>query len=378
MLDIMPQKLIRKNDLNNWGRYSDNISNYVKKYLQDTLKYWIEHINNPLSIRWVLELFEGEIDYLDKTLKELEEKINENDLKDLIKELPKKTKYPSEITKKILSLNGELYALNELSQKYKNIKRIYSVGDWECDDTIFSIKSILDLDFNYQVMENHIRSLFFIEENNTLRNYDYILLQAQENIDDKFREKIISFLEVELINLLIKCDSFSGYKELVANDVDATKSPVVLIRVSMDKKDTSEREVIITIREDRSGKLKSYHQVEIILKDGKTDKIGFSIEYDTDCYWEGCLMDRNKVKSRIEEKVKEFDKGFQKSKEKNKYFEGWINVSVHSMHEGDINKNKDEIWQFIKGVIGTKNYKIHVSFSPQMRFDLEKPVILDF
>lgn len=379
MIDVMPQKLISKNDLNNWSFYSDNIERlkYVKKHLLVVFEYWIKNIHNPLSISWVQELFTNELTYLDKNLEELEKNPGENDLKNLLKELQNlRTKHSDEVYQKILSLEGEIFVFRELSKKYRSIKKIQESGDWEYNNTICSVKSLLCLDFNYRVIENTIKSLFFIKKNDVLRDYNYIRLGRHKKIDYEFREKIICFLE-EDINDLLTSLTFLRHN-YVLEGIKLRRD----YRDAMQLKDLgyllvdilecgNSKGIQIIIKEDRPAEAELNHQIEIILENDPTRKDCVSIRYDTDGYCAGDKIDPKFIEARVKEKVEEFDKS--SSKVKNKNFEGWINISIHAMHEDYIKNNVEEMQQSVGRAIGSKDYKIHVVF----QFGLN-PMIFSF
>lgn len=392
MIDLMPQKFIPKSDLNDWSYYSNNIHNfpYVKKYLQDILKYWVENIDNPLSIPWVLALFagEGELDNLDKTLGELEKKLGGNNLKGIFKELQdEKTKHSSNVCIKIHSLSEEIkvFLENLPIKNGKNIKKITSIGDWEYDNTIISVKSILPLEFNRQLIENTVRSMFFIKEYSILRNYYKVTIGKCGNIDDTFRRKITSFLESKLISLLNSWNYPSSerdyYKEKpVRSGYD--KHTKGHLRINTYRYDSPNgKEIGITMHWDetskKTGKSKGHH-IEMIFEENIKDANYLYVAYDTDVFWLGNEIDKKHLKCSIEKRVKNFDDNYLAARNKNKNFEGWITSSVSPINENYIVGQQEAVQQWIRGVIGSKNYKIHVVLRPMARFALKGPMIFDF
>lgn len=195
-VDVMPKNLIRKDDLNKWNKYSQNICKYpcIDKYLSKIIKEWVEKYGNPLQIPWVLWSYIDRLKELNEAFKLLEERAGKETVNKLMNELNTyKPESAYEILNKIHSLIGEITVFFELSKKYKNIRKINSMGDWECNNSIVSVKSKLILDFNYQIIENFIKSLFYIEENYILRKYGEIEIKdSYKNIDDVFLKKIIT------------------------------------------------------------------------------------------------------------------------------------------------------------------------------------------
>jgi len=208
MIDLMPKNLICKNSINEWKQYSNNIEysnyRYTKKYLLDSFKRWVENCNNPLAIPWVAYLFENNLENIENNFKNLEKYLEVNNFKNLFEEITNnKTKNTYEISKKIESLRGEIFAFNELKKKYRVIKKISQTGDWLCDENIIvSVKTKFASDYNHQLIENTIKSLFFIKENMIFRKYNHITLEKLKGIDNRFRNKIACFLNLEFANIV--------------------------------------------------------------------------------------------------------------------------------------------------------------------------------
>jgi hypothetical protein len=87
----MPSKSISLKDLNNWNKYSKNLNrlSFVKKYLGDTLKIWVQNKNNfnPLSITLIANLFKDTLSSFNKNLSAMEKSIAEGNLSELLYEL---------------------------------------------------------------------------------------------------------------------------------------------------------------------------------------------------------------------------------------------------------------------------------------------------
>jgi hypothetical protein len=387
MADIMPKKFIDKININDWNQYSSNLDNlpYVKKYLANLLKKWVENIDNPLSIILVVELFKDELADVNRNLEEFERIMGVNNLNKLLGELESlKTKYSSEINKKISSLHGEMLVFKELTKKYKSIKKMESNGDWLCDkNTIVSVKSFLELDFNHYSIKNYLNSMFFIQRNHTLRDYNTIKLSNCENIDDSFRKKIIWFLESELItflNFFNEQISHWNYFELKSTryyyDNQRANNYLEII-TNTHTKGNKGKDIVFLLKESRYGEPQFNHKIKIVFKNmGNHNKNYFDIYFDTNFYWEGCKIDLLTIMQKIQYQLEKIDKEYNRIRRQNINFIGWINIIVHPKHEKNIINNKKEIEQFIKKPIKRKDYKIHIAFCPQIGFDLKEPVII--
>lgn len=382
MIGEFPQNIIKQKDLHNWTQYSQHIPElpFIKKYLEFLIKHWVDNCNNPLAIYWVSRLLEDKLDYMEDRLKKLEETIGENDLIIIFDELLSlKTEYPDEVEKKIDSLTWEILTKYELQRKRSKIEKIDKIGDWKCDDKIiYSVKSILDIDLNFQLIEHTIRSLFFIEENRILRNYNFIHLSGEEKFfDDKFRKKIIWFIESELVNLFHIADSqilskpYFDFQEKYGNDDYYLE--ININAVSNQNKKGIHFEII----EKRIKEPSINREFNIIFEDRPNiNKELYSIHY-TSAYWEGTRINWEPIKTRILGHLEQFDKYYIKAIEQSMTFQGWINISIHAEHEGYVLNHKDEINQVLINTVGNRNYKVFIALSPQMGFDLREPEIFE-
>ena len=387
MADIMPKKFIDKININDWNQYSSNLDNlpYIKKYLVNLLKKWVENIDNPLSIILVVDLFKDELADVNRNLEEFERIMGVNNLNKLLGELESlKTKYSDEVSKKISSLHGEILVFKELTKKYKSIKKMESNGDWLCDkDTIVSVKSFLELDFNYYSIENCLNSMFFIQSNHILRDYSTIKLPNCENIDDGFRKKIIWFLESELITFL------NFFNEQISNwnyfelklmryyyDNQRANNYLEIITNAYTKADNG-KDILFLLKESRYGEPQFIHKIKIVFRSrGNYKENYFDIHFDTNFYWEGCKIDSSTIMQKIQYQLEKIDEEYHRIRRQNINFIGWINIMVHPKHEKDIINNKKEIEHFIKKTIKRKDYKINIAFCPQIGFTLKEPVII--
>jgi len=385
MLDLMPSKLIGLKDLNNWNKYSKNLNNlsFVKKYLGDTLKIWVENKNNfnPLSISLIANLFKNGLDSFNKTLGKMEESIGENNLSELFNELKIQKSDPSQITTKIHSLFGEIFTYSELIKKYDKVNKIKEHGDWLCNDkTVVSVKTKNELDHNYEIIENTLRALYFIKENNVLRKYNNIRIDEGKNIDDKFRNSVIWFINLilsEFINFQDnQINTWNNFKlETTKYYFDNAKLQSILeVEAEFFKDNFSKSILSIFLKEDRSGEKESFsHQVKLRFNNWP-DKNTLSVLYDTNVYWVNDKIDYGDLKSSVHDYLKKFDKSYSIINKQNKSFVGWINIFLHSKHEIYISQSED-LKKEIKDMVDNKEYKIILALRPI--WNSIKPKILE-
>ena len=385
MLDLMPAKLIGLKDLNNWNKYSKNLNNlsFVKKYLGDTLKIWVENKNNfnPLSISLIANLFKNGLGSFNKTLGKMEKSIGEKNLSELFYELKIQKSDPSQITTKIHSLFGEIFTYSELIKKYDKVNKIKEHGDWLCNDkTVVSVKTKNELDHNYEIIENTLRALYFIKENNVLRKYNNIRIDEGKNIDDKFRNSVIWFINLilsEFINFQDnQINTWNNFKlETTKYYFDNAKLQSILeVEVEFFKDNFSKSILSIFLKEDRSGEKESFsHQVKLRFNNWP-DKNTLSVLYDTNVYWVNDKIDYGDLKNSIHDYLKKFDKSYSIINKQNKSLVGWINIFLHSKHEIYISQSED-LKKEIKDMVDNKEYKIILALRPI--WNSIKPKILE-
>lgn len=381
----MSEKLIRLKDINNWENYSVGLNNkeFVKRYLESILKKWVKKHPNPLSINWVQKLYEDKLENLDKILKVFENKMGKENLKSLLEELKKEGGNAESVTEKIESLIGEIIAFDKLTNEgYTKLRKIHEIGDWENDTTIISVKSILDLDLNYQLIENTIHGMIYVEENNILRKYSKIIPDCENEIDFKFRKEIIWFLENSLLNTLQFIDT--ELSNTVCVDI---KERRVYFRNKRQTGDlqirsygdfhNSEKTILVILKETRYGLPGLEKQLKIRFRIGSTEYVeAFPICFPTDIYWGGEELNFDYLRKSIQEKLDKIDRNRKKVNDK-KNFMGWINISIHSMHECYVLEKKKKIGEFMKISKGDRDYKVIFCLNPQRGFDLKKAIIFE-
>jgi len=385
MLDLMPSKSISLKDLNNWNKYFKNLNklSFVKKYLGDTLKTWVENKTNfnPLSISLIANLFKNGLSSFEKNLGIMEKSIGEKNLSELFYELKIQKSDPSQITTKIHSLFGEIFTYTELIKKYNKVDKIKEHGDWLCDDnTIVSVKTKNELDHNYEIIENALRALYFIKENSFLRKYNNIRIIQGKNIDDKFRNSVIWFINSalsEFINFQDKqLNTWNNLKlETTKYYFGNSKLQNILEVEAEFFKDNSNKDVLsILLKEDRSGEKENLsHQIKLKFNNWP-DKNTLSVLYDTNVYWVNDKIDYGDLKNSIHDYLKKFDKSYSIINKQNKSFVGWINIFLHSKHEIYISQSED-LKKEIKDITSNKGYKIILALRPV--WNSIKPKILE-
>ncbi len=191
-----PKKLITLNNLHNPDSYICDLKQcpYFEKYLWNICKKLIVSCSNPMATTLVRDYFDNNLEYYDACLKLLVSSIGEGNMESIISELMAES-YPhtENFEKKLASIEGEIVCFTQLSSLYPNLRKINFVGDWENDQVLVSVKTVLAEDFNYHVIENCLISLFYIEELSLIRNYE-IRVTHGNNIDDKFLSEVLLYM----------------------------------------------------------------------------------------------------------------------------------------------------------------------------------------
>jgi len=311
----------------------------------------------------------------------MEKSIGEKNLSELFYELKIQKSDPSQITTKIHSLFGEIFTYSELIKKYDKVNKIKEHGDWLCNDkTVVSVKTKNELDHNYEIIENTLRALYFIKENNVLRKYNNIRIDEGKNIDDKFRNSVIWFINLilsEFINFQDnQINTWNNFKlETTKYYFDNAKLQSILeVEIEFFKDNFSKSILSIFLKEDRSGEKESFsHQVKLRFNNWP-DKNTLSVLYDTNVYWVNDKIDYGDLKNSIHDYLKKFDKSYSIINKQNKSLVGWINIFLHSKHEIYISQSED-LKKEIKDITGNKEYKIILALRPV--WNSIKPKILE-
>lgn len=190
-------------EIKNWDTYNKKLNIYplVSNYMGSILKQWVENSDLPTAVNWLKDLLHGNLNYLERSLSNIITK-DEKILLEMLKELPSnKNILSTEISKKIISLNGELIAFSYSLLDYKNIEKINNKGDFICDGIVISVKTKMDLSFNEDIILNFMNGLLCVEEYFFLRNFSCSKI-SMEGLNDRQRNEIISFLKSDLIDFI--------------------------------------------------------------------------------------------------------------------------------------------------------------------------------
>ena len=88
------------------------------------------------------------------------------------------------------------------------------------------------------------------------------------------------------------------------------------------------------------------------------------------------MLDFNYLCESIQKHLEKFDKNKQNLKN-GKDFVGWIDISIHPMHQCYVLGNKQRIEEFVRTIKCDKQYKVVFCLRPQSNFNLTKAIIIE-
>ena len=373
--------LISNEEIKQWEKYSSKLEKYpiVKKYLEKHLKKWVESpkVLNPLAIPWIYELFNDNLNWLEDRLQMFESDLNQENIERVLREFKKgfeKGREISdmpvdEISKKLSSLEKEIIVYSFLRWKYckeyTKIQKIFKIGDWKCsnnsgNELIVSVKAKLELDFNFQIIENYLKGMFHIKENDILRAINYINISKGKNLTDSFRKQVISYLEKEFIG---------DFVSILGDGLFVEGSKIFKhLKINIDFDRFDRRKVTFHFS------TKSGSEIKITFKnDPNKNKDIVDFDCDTNTFFKGEEMDLKALKNWIGGHLGGFDKSYAKEKD----FVGIFVYPVHHKHIDYLNQNSDVVKIELEDFIGNKEYPIIVIFYPQHKFDHYKSHIFE-
>lgn len=370
-------KTIKKENLKDVNFYSFDYNDHplIAKYLKKIFYKWIKDkkISNPLEIPWMLSLLKGRLDYLEKSLRNIEDVLGEKNLFQLFDELEKDKSF-----KKINSIRGEIFAFDKIKKNFNfsRIEKVEKIGDWKCDDHLISVKTFLASDFNYQLIANNIVAQAFIEENIGLRLYNKIRIEKLESADDDFLNLVNDFLRTKLnIILLFFVLNGSDQENLsigFEKDFYKKQGKRSILSVNIDSCDLT---IFFEIKEDREGeKEEKKHTMDISFK--KNDFNYITVDFDQNVYWMNDVLNdffTDFLKRIISKELIKLDEFKNKDN-----FIGWINFIVHAREELVIANNERKIYTILQEEINKRTYKVFVYFIPEYGFDMKKGFLMKF
>jgi len=384
-LSMLPEKAIPLRVAHDWANYGRRLATtpLVHKYVGEILKGWVENprIQNPLALTWLRILIDGDLCFLEEILVEFESDMGESNLSRLIPDLLP-TSAPLQHTHRCLSaLFGEVMTFRKLKELgVADIKKLTTWGDWQADGVTISVKTILDIDENYKLIEDAIEGLACLEEYPMVRGMNRFRVFHGEGLDDRFIEKILGFLHSDLEELLTHLVSGMGYPQWVYSTVEALRIPEVAGSGERGRflvKATRHNcgEILVVLEDIGVGDSpEQQHRVEFKLELRPNGSHEFATSNDFNAWSGEPDVDQEKLGQQIASKLNTL-----KAKNKGKdttEFAAWINIEAHPSLQPGIAGHPERIRDLVSELVEGINFPVFVYIYGG--FELARPLLLRF
>jgi hypothetical protein len=383
-LTMLPEKPISLRAARDWANYEKNLGTtpLVREYLLEILKGWVESpkIPNPLALPWVRALVNGDLGLLEQILVEFESSIGDSNLSKLIPDLLRPNE-PLQHTHRCLSaLFGEVMTFRKLKELgAENVEKLTTWGDWRADGLTISVKTILDIDRNYQVIEDVAEGLACLEEYPMVRATSHFRVFNGVGLDDRFMAKVLDFLHADLEEILEHLVSGMGHPRWAYSSVEALRDP--------DMAGTNEKgrflvkgfrrhkKVIAELEDVGVGEPpKQEHRIKFEIELRQDASHDFSTSNDFNAWSGEPEIDREKLGRQIADKLGTIEtKNIGKDTTR---FAAWINIEAHPSLQPGIAGHPERIRALISELVEGVDFPVLVYIYGG--FELAKPVLLLF
>ncbi|MEO8211054.1 MAG: hypothetical protein ABI840_10875 [bacterium] len=298
----------------------------------------------------------------------MENTIGEEDLYKMIDELVN-PKEPSDIVKKLNSLTSEFIVYLNIKKTGSIYRKATSYCDWESNEKCISVKYKNSIDFNYNIIEEFLRSLYFISEyKDVISNFQNVMIHKTDNLDDKFRTKIIGVLRDHLMHMLYLYLYDFMESSLIFHEHLFDSG---LITIYNNKR--NDKKLNISVKINTSD---SVFKISFTKNSFDKNKSNYIFIGDvTQAYAVESKMTDDFLKRTIVGFITKLDNA--KNKIVNKTFEGWIVISLHNMYEQYFKNNENTIKNYISNLLNNNDYKLVVMFV-QSKFSIDHIIIYEF
>jgi len=380
-IHILPKTTLNQDQVKDWNRYKPMLarSPTVQRYLEPRLKGWVtnEKIDNPLQISWVQILLDHGLSTLERFFREFEASMGSENLRKLLADTLRPNGPVYDIQRSIASLWGEILTFRELRKTGQTISKITERGDWLVDKTVVSVKSILDMDYNYRLLESTVVGLSYVDSFEVIRQCGSIRFSNAIGMDDSFLKKVVDFLNSSLKDLLNVL--FEGFQEpewtniLLEGSRFYTKAGSTTGFLEFTATRYNEGEINIRLNEHRSGEQeKDGHALTIDIERRSDNELAFSVTSDMNTWWGWPEVDQERLGKQIRERIKKLDHNW---RQEDTPFVGWVNIEAHPSLQEGIELDRRRLGEFLKTAVG--NVPFGVVFYVHGGFELaDKPVVV--
>jgi len=379
-LTMLPDSPVCLSETRNWSLYENGLAKMplVRKYLGDTLRSWVEEagVPNPLVLPWVRALYDGSLSFLEPHLADLEAELGRSNLEALIDDLLRKTGPALDLRKDVAALYGEIVAFRGLRDMgAKSIQKVTSRGDWHADGVDVSVKTILDIDHNYQQIEDSLEGNAYLEEFPTLRRMRHIQLRKGRGLDNELMSKVLRLLDHGLERLLAFLLNDFGYPDWHYFSLEGLRVPEVVPvdergRFSLKAMRHGSQSILLVLEDIRAGEPPGSdgHGLEMDFEKRDDDAREFSTSNDLNAWWGMPEIDQKRLGEKIAGKAR----AIMSKKREGLPLAGWINVETHPSLQQGIAARPEALEQFASKWVGECDIPLLVhAFGG---FELAKPV----
>jgi|GEM_PF-3035117 len=379
-LTMLPEAPVGLSEARSWALYEGGLAKtpLARKYLEEMLRSWVEQsgVPNPLVLPWVRALYDGMLSFLEPHLEDLETTLGDSNLASLVDDLLRKTGPALDLRKDVSALYGEVVAFRGLrGMGAKSIQKMTSRGDWHADGVDVSVKTILDIDHNYQQIEDSLEGNAYLEEFPTLRRMRRIQLRKGRGLDNELMSKVLRLLDHGLERLLAFLLDDFGYPDWHYFSLEGLRVPEAVPvdehgRLSLKAMRHGNRSILLVLEDIRAGEPPGSdgHGLEMDFEKSDDDSHAFSTNNDLNAWWGMPEIDQKRLGKKIAGKAEEI----MSKKREGSPLAGWINIETHPSLQQGIAARPEALRQFASEWIGETDIPLLVhAFGG---FELAKPV----
>ena len=310
---------------------------------------------------------------------EFRNEIGEKNLEDLVHDLLLPNEPLLQTLRRPAALYGELLTYRELhALGARSIKKMTEDGDWLADGHTVSVKTILDLDSNYQLIESAFEGLAWRSEYPMIRRTKGLVLRNGEGLDDRFMRQILDFLHSDLEKLLVQLLTIAPHPRWYYAQIELMRDPATAetkekrrFRVKASRWEEKQIHVeLLGIGGSPPSTGKRQLTLRLTLRNDAARDLWMSNDYDA---WSGSGQTSfgklgDQIQNRLDALSKAHERGAAKS------FLGWINITTHPSHQEEVATDPTQMQDLVTRLTSDLPYPTVVCLYGG--FELAKPLLV--
>jgi hypothetical protein len=385
---ILPDRPIPLAAAREWTHYGKNLGStpLVAEHLARTLRSWVESdkIPNPLAIPWVRTLFDGDLASLERHLELVRGEMGDENMALLLGDLLRPRDSMSQILRSISSLFGEITAFRELTRRgITDLRKITVQGDWHGSNTVYSVKTLLDIDHNHHQIETALEGQALLAECPTIRAMRSLRIAKGVGLDYQFMNKLLRFVDRSLERTLraLYRDFARPDWAFARMEIDALQVPEM---ASLDEAGRlrfrgaryDSRRALLQFEDVRpdEGNASGTRSVELHTELRTDETLMFSTTSDLNAWWGLPELDRQRLGAKIQAKLEEV--ASRAHSDMPHGYVAWLNIEVHPSLQTGVAHSPDRVRAFLGELAAGMEFP--VVFLLYGGFELSKPLLLEF